>query len=93
MKTKTNKIETVVTKKRRTLDSILGINGLLTIAIIGSLFKDGIILPIASVCGLSSIYYLIKKRKELDKKQKYIGWGLVILWLVIIGVTNQLVSK
>jgi hypothetical protein len=84
-----------IVKKRKTVDEFLGmhrwnINVLLIIAIIGStLFRGGLLLAIASFCGLDAIYYLIKRRKELTKKQKYIGWGLVILWLIDVGVVNQ----
>jgi len=90
VKTTEVKPEVVAIKKRRTLDSILGINGLLVVAIIGStIFKGGLIEPIALVCGLSAVYYLIKKRKELVTKQKYIGWGLVVLWVILVGLTGQ----
>ncbi len=90
-----SKPETVTVKKRKTVDEILGmhrwnINVLLIIAIIGStLFKGGLLLAVASFCGLDAIYYLFKRRKELTKKQKYIGWGLVVLWLIVVGVVNQ----
>jgi len=87
------KPEVAVVKKRKTIDDILGINGLLIIAIVGnSIFKGGLFSPIASVCGLSAIYYLIKRRKTLDKKQKQIGWGLVILWLVIFSIFDQIIK-
>ena len=73
------------------------INGLVSVAIVGQLLFTGgvggnigaVVLPITTTCGLVSIYYLIKKRKELTKTQKYIGWGLVILWVIILGITGQ----
>jgi hypothetical protein len=90
-----NDSDMVPVKKRKTVDEILGmhkwnINVLLIIATVGSvLFKGGLVLAVASFCGLDAIYYLIKRRKELTKKQKYLGWGLVILWLIVVGVVNQ----
>ncbi len=77
-------------KKRKTVDEYLGITGLVLIAVIGSLF-GGIIRPIAYVCGLSAIYYLVKRRKDesLQKNTKLFGWVLVVLWLIIVGVTNS----
>jgi hypothetical protein len=87
-------METQVKKRRKTVDEYLGINGLLIVAIIGStIFKGGLISSIGVVAGLSAIYYLIKKRKELDKKQKNVGWGLVVLWLILFGILNQQPSQ
>lgn len=90
-----NESEIIQKKKRKTIDEYLhmdkwNINVLLIIAILGRLlFKGGIIVVVASFCGLDAIYYLIKRRKELTKKQKYIGWGLVVLFLIVVGVVNQ----
>jgi len=76
-----------IVKKRKTLDEYLGINGLLIFAIICAVFlKGGILEPIGVVAGLSALYYLIKKRKILTKKQKYVGWALFILWLLTFGL-------
>lgn len=89
--------ETIQMKKRKTIDEYLhmdkwNINVLLIIAILGNLFfKGGIIIPIASFCGLDAIYYLVKRRKELTKKQKFIGWSLVFLWIFIAGVVRQFI--
>lgn len=76
-------------KKRKTLDEYLGINGLLVVAIIGAIFRGGILSAMGTVCGLSAVYYLFKKRKVIEKNQKYIGWGLMTLWLIIFGLLNQ----
>lgn len=95
-KTKTES-DTIQNKKRKTVDEYLhmdkwNINVLLIVAILGNLFfKGGIIVPIASFCGLDAIYYLVKRRKELTKKQKLIGWGLVVLWIFIAGVVRQFI--
>ena len=77
-------------RKRKTIDEYLGTTGLGLIAVFGSLF-GGIIRPIAYVCGLSAIYYLIKRRKDegLHKSTKIFGWVLVVLWLIIVGITNS----
>lgn len=63
-------------KKRKTLDQYLGINGLCAIALIGTIFGgalEGILKPIGMVAGISAVYYLIKKRKELKASQKWTG--------------------
>ena len=73
-------------KKRKTLDEYLGTTGILIIAVIGTITRISIILPIAMACGLVGLYYLIKKRKELSKKQKIIGWILFVVWLVCVGI-------
>lgn len=92
-----NESEVTQKKKRKTVDEYLhmdkwNINVLLIIAILGNLFfKGGIVVPIASFCGLDAIYYLIKRRKELTKKQKVIGWTLVFLWIFVAGVVKQFV--
>jgi FtsH-binding integral membrane protein len=73
------------------------INVLVGVAIVGQLLFTGgawgtigaVVLPVSTTCGLASIYFLIKKRKELTKNQKYIGWGLLILWVIILGITGQ----
>jgi len=69
--------------KRKTLDERIGIIGMATIAVIGMFIFP----PIANICGLSAIYYLLKGRKDnnIPKKVKVIGWILVSVWLVIIG--------
>lgn len=77
--------------KRKTLDDRLGIIGLSSIAVIGSLFTGGILKPIAYVCGLSAIYYLIKRRKDptISKNTKIIGWVLIIIWLIEVAMFSQ----
>ena len=92
MKVKTKSVKKLVNK-----NIVYKINGLVSVAIVGQLLFTGgtfgtigaIVLPVTTTCGLASIYYLIKKRKELVKTQKYIGWGLVILWVIILGITGQ----
>lgn len=92
MKVKTKGIEELVKK-----NEAFKINGLVGVAIVGQLLFTGgawgaigaVILPITTTCGLASIYFLIRKRKELTKNQKYTGWGLLILWVIILGITGQ----
>ncbi len=74
-------------KSRKTLDQYLGINGLCGVALIGTIL-GGILRPIGAVAGVSAIYYLIKKRKELSASQKWTGWILVAMWLVLFGVIS-----
>lgn len=74
-------------KKRKTLDQYLGINGLCAIALIGTIF-GGFLRAIGVAAGLSAIYYLIKKRKELKVGQKWTGWILVAIWFVLFGVVS-----
>ena len=75
-------------KKRKTLDQYVGINGLCIIGIIGGIF-GGILKPIGAVAGISAIYYLIKKRKELSSSQRWTGWLLMLVWLAIYGITSN----
>lgn len=88
MKTKTNDVKELANK-----NDVFGINGLVVvvIGIVGNLVIRGGLLTdlIGSVCALVAPYYLISRRKTLEKKQKYIGWGLVILWVIILGITGQ----
>jgi len=72
-------------KKRKTLDEILGINGLLILGIIGGISKNGIFGGIGAICGIGGIVYLIVRRKELTKNQKWVGWILAILFLLSFG--------
>ncbi|EKE25348.1 MAG: hypothetical protein ACD_5C00202G0003 [uncultured bacterium] len=74
-------------KKRKTLDQYLGINGLCVIALVGTIF-GGFLRAIGVVAGLSAIYYLIKKRKELKAGQKWIGWILAVAWLMLFGIAS-----
>lgn len=74
-------------KSRKTLDQYLGINGLCGVALIGTIL-GGILRPIGVVAGVSAIYYLIKKRKELSASQKWTGWILVAVWLVLFSVIS-----
>ena len=91
------KVKTKGSKELVNKNEAFKINGLVGVAIVGQLLFTGgaggnigaVILPITTTCGLASIYYLIKKRKELTKNQKYIGWGLLILWVIILGITGQ----
>ena len=80
---------TIEKKRRKTVDDYLGINGLMLLAIVGALSRGGLLGAFGVVAGISGIYYLIKRRKELNKRQKYIGWILAFLWLVIFAITNQ----
>jgi purine-cytosine permease-like protein len=80
-------------KKRKSLDELLGINGFLIWGIIGNYFIKtetnpiiSILSAIAPIAGISAIYYLIKKRKILDKQKKTISWILVILWIFSFGI-------
>ena len=82
-------MDDVVKKKRKTLDEYLGINGLLIVAILASFIGD-FIGAIGCVAGLSAIYYLIKRRKELEKKKKVVGWVLVVVWLFAFGINNSI---
>lgn len=63
---------------------------LLIIAVIGSVFVGGIIQPIAYVAGLSGIYYTYKERNNssVSSNRKIIRVVLIVLWLIIVGVTN-----
>lgn len=74
-------------KKRKTLDEYLGINGLLVIAIAGTILGSAL-RPIGSVAGVSAIYYLVAKRKTLSASQKWVGWILVIVWVIILGTIS-----
>jgi len=80
-------------KKRRTLDQYIGINGLCVIAIGSIIFGwtlEGILKPIGAAAGISAVYYLIKKRKELASGQKWTGWILVVIWLMLSSIfSNQ----
>ncbi len=80
-------VKSEVARPRKTLDQYLGINGLCTVAIIGTLIK-GALAPIGAIAGISAIYYLVKKRKELSRSQKFMGWFLVIVWLVLFELTS-----
>lgn len=70
-------------KRRKTLDEHLGIFGLLTIAIIGSIFVGGILSILSPACGISAVYYIFKKNKQLDGSQKIIAWVMVALWILL----------
>jgi len=74
-------------KSRKTLDQYLGINGLCAIALIGTIF-GGFFRALGAAAGISAIYYLIKKRKELKAGQKWTGWILVVTWLALFGIIS-----
>lgn len=76
----------VVKKKRRTVDERLGFNGLIGIAIVGSLFQGGFFEIISFVCGLTAISFIYRDRKkpEVSKQIRLIRWGLVLLWVVLV---------
>lgn len=84
------------TKKRKTLDQVIGIKGLLVIALIGSLFEGGTIggtiAPIAYVAGLSVIYYTFKNRNNpsTSRNTKTIYWILIVVWLLEVGMVRSL---
>ncbi len=80
-----------VTKKRRTIDDLLGINGLLVIALIGSPL-GGILSPIGYVCGITAISKMIQHRKDtgVKKKTRIIRWILLILLLIEAVVISNI---
>lgn len=85
--------DTTVKKKRKTLDEVLGINGLLIFAIISTFFIGSIIGSIGTIAGFSAVFYLIKRRKTLTQKNKRIGWILVIVWQIIFIIINTLLAN
>jgi uncharacterized membrane protein len=72
-----------VSKKRRTIDDLLGINGLLAVALIGSPLGSAFS-PIGYVCGLVAISKMIQNRKDrsVKKKTRVIRWILLLLLLI-----------
>jgi len=51
----------------------------------------GATLTIASdVLWVMGITYLITKRKEMTKKQQWIGWLLVLLMIIVFVVDSQI---
>lgn len=81
-------------QKRRTLDDILGINKiginfLICIGIIASLLGAGLIRDLSVVIAGTGAYRLFANRKSIDRKSKFIGWSLFILWLVLFSVFGK----
>jgi len=82
-------------KKRKSIDELLGIKGLLIWGIAGNFIIKivtgpivSILSAIAPIAGISAVYYLIKKRNILDKNQKILDWILVTLWIVSFGIAT-----
>jgi hypothetical protein len=71
------------TNKKDLVDYI-GINGLFIVAIISYFFFGGsIVAMLGTICGIAGLIYLIKRRKILSNRDKYSGWGLFILWIIV----------
>jgi predicted membrane channel-forming protein YqfA (hemolysin III family) len=69
---------------KKDLVDYVGINGLFIVSITTfALFSGSILAMLGTICGIAGVIYLIKRRKKLTNKDKYIGWGLFLLWLIV----------
>jgi hypothetical protein len=77
------KVDSVWTKKRKSLDDRIGTIGLLILGVISTPFVGGFLFPIFFICGITGMFRLIgKKRKELSDKQKVFGWILAVIFIL-----------